>query len=1228
PPIDNRSLPILETQERDQSEYKNDEEVLPVPLTESHGLLLASQTAYLSAYISAHQGLSSCNGAKLSLPTFKAHEREDKAYALSSAIDSAQEACKRQDNIFAAYAAIFGRSRTEAKPATSRSYHRFVNERLSQLSDIERKVDLLSAETEERLSRLTFPKERDDTFPLMPLTASVRRVCHDLSGVTSRSPSVQAAKSSIGDRLGKLIYTLQEAKKRWKEASAKLPRGPCSEVLPLTGVYKTGQYYLRLTNDIDSNISPKEHLHTPILSGVDPIIQASVFTMVVLQVILHLSRRGCHFLLAMMRYIVQLSLQRNNPILSVQDQKLLHDFPKDPDSAVKQFLLDGSETIYAVCPKATCHKLYTPNFSGSLPFPRYPEYCSHREFADGNECETRLTRPRVFGDFEVEVPIKRFVSFSFKEYVASLTCRSGFEDCMDSVSAGKGSEASEEMQDVFDGEFLRDFRGPDSKPFRSESGPEGRYSFSLGLDFFNPFTNKQGGKKASAGVISIVCLNLPMSLRYKPENMFLAGVIPGPSEPPLTAINHYLAPIVDEFLEFWRPGVRFSQTAKLPMGRLIFCALILAICDLPAARKLSGFASHTSEHFCNVCHCTLSNPGLQAINHGDWAIRTDSEYRVAAAEYKSGLSADSREKIFKDNGVRWSELLRLPYFDMVKCIAIDPAHNLFLGLINEHFTNILGIRLRPFQEKTVIDLDFRPTPLEFKECHRKDVEKVKKWLQAPYSTTFGPTQVHGTKKLMRLSLPVLQFVCEQIRCPLPILPENRTAPLKQEYCESILAWREEQVEHREAGAQSSTPCGHVLRADEMAEIWSDIEKLLTPTWMTSVPSKLGQPHHGKLKADQWRVLGTTHLTASLIRLWATGPMNDERSRRCYDILHVTQSLVSAVILATSHSMTKAIADAYLRHMSDYLEGIRRLFPDYQLVPNHHLALHIHQYLLLFGPVHSWWTFPFERLIGTLQRTPQNGRLGEAFSGFLRRYRSNILAGEVEGTMARAYGRRGKIATLLSKAGCPEVIQQSRPFFETLLSLQLRDDLRTTIRGDFHIQPECILDASSSAYRPIARILPTEFQFACTRAHIDVPSRGILPSRLTIGSLNYAISSKHPGNSCIMVSGIGSCDAVPAQLAYIVQFRSGVGNEKTCLGIRRYQEAGLAHDPYLAFPVLRARIWAARFHDLEIIEPLQVACHFASLPLILEGQELIIALPLSRTAYLIEDAASTGFEKEN
>ena len=152
--------------------------------------------------------------------------------------------------------------------------------------------------------------------------------------------------------------------------------------------------------------------------------------------------------------------------------------------------------------------------------------------------------------------------------------------------------------------------------------------------------------------------------------------------------------------------------------------------------------------------------------------------------------------------------------------------------------------------------------------------------------------------------------------------------------------------------------------------------MVMPSWITSVPKDLGSPRHGKLKADQWRVLGTTYLPVSLVRLWAQVHEGDKRSDRCGKILNVTISLLSAVIIASSRVTSSSHANLYLQHMQAYLNGIHKLFPKYKFHPNHHMALHLHEYLTLFGPVHAWWTFPFERIIGMLQRIPTSGKIGK------------------------------------------------------------------------------------------------------------------------------------------------------------------------------------------------------------------------------------------------------------
>ncbi|PPQ96460.1 hypothetical protein CVT26_010514 [Gymnopilus dilepis] len=1059
-----------------------------------------------------------CDGAKVSVAAFNRHKREDKITLFQSAVNLTEQIARHQEDTINAHLASGGRLgdnlpnqdvRPRDRPPRLETYQHMVHSRLHHLSIIEKEVGTLSDSVELGLLTLGAPKSREDVFPLSESSAAARDISSKLSSIAGRSPEVQEAKKSVSEQLFALMHKLREAKTCWKEMQSKLPATPRLRT-PST-VYDTNSR------------------SAPILPNSDPIIQVTIFTMAVLQVTLHLSRRGCRFLLGMIGLIVQLALLRNGSSLSVQDQKLLSDFPKDPETAVKHFLRNSKEVIYAVCPKFSCQKLYAPSFYASSPVPLYPAYCSHCKVKNGDSCGTRLTRPRFFGDVKVEVPIKRFIGFSFKDYIASLTSRVGFEEYMDQASAFDARDQTP-MRDFFNGKFFRDFLGPDGKPFRSTSGPEGRYCFSLGFDFFNPLSNKQSGKKVSCGVISLVCLNLPIHLRYKPENMFLAGIIPGPKEPPLDASNHYLTPIVDELVEFWKPGVRFSQTVKCPEGRLIMCALILVICDLPAARKISGFASYNSEHFCNVCCCRLSKPGLQNTDFFHWEIRTDEEYRNAMEEYDTALTDESKEEKFRKNGIRCSELRRLTYFDMVNSVVVDPAHNHFLGLINEHFTNILGLRVKPFREGPTIEIKFSDATQNLPNNTMKGIER-----------------------------------------------------------------REAQNETREPGATTSTLCGHVLQPNEMEAIHMDLQQLLTPSWMTSVPLNLGQASHGKLKADQWRALGTTHLAIALIRLWSLTTANDERSRKCYEVMKVTLSLISAIILATSHEVSTANADAYLDHMLDYLNGIKRLFPGYKLKPNHHMALHIHRYLILFGPVHTWWAFPFERLVGSLQRIPNNGKVGD-----------------MEDTMAYGYARMSNLQTLLSTSGCPEIIQNSRPLFEALFCSQLRDRVQTIVR------PEMLSNRKAEVAGGTQRSLPPDLRFAFTRSNIEPPLRALLPSTIVISGLIYTTSNKHSGNSCAMITYGDSPEPIPAQVVYIVRFRSSAGPLLTYLAIRCHKTAFVTRDPYLCFPALKAQLWSACLSDLELVSPSQVVCHYACLPLNFEGQELVVAMSLSRTIILYCD----------
>jgi hypothetical protein len=60
--------------------------------------------------------------------------------------------------------------------------------------------------------------------------------------------------------------------------------------------------------------------------------------------------------------------------------------------------------------------------------------------------------------------------------------------------------------------------------------------------------------------------------------------------------------------------------------------------------------------------------------------RTDEEHRRYQEQYRHCFSKSARAQFVKEFATRWSELARLPYFDMCRMIVVDPMHNLFLGM--------------------------------------------------------------------------------------------------------------------------------------------------------------------------------------------------------------------------------------------------------------------------------------------------------------------------------------------------------------------------------------------------------------------------------------------------------------------------------------------------------------------------------------------------------------------
>src|SRR5271168_3981678 len=96
----------------------------------------------------------------------------------------------------------------------------------------------------------------------------------------------------------------------------------------------------------DSLIKYLEHHFQPLLAGIDPIIQVSLFMVVSLHVILNTTHRGSYFMLGILGYIIKMCFARINPHLSQHDRKVLSDLPRDPDNVEKKFNLEAKAVIH------------------------------------------------------------------------------------------------------------------------------------------------------------------------------------------------------------------------------------------------------------------------------------------------------------------------------------------------------------------------------------------------------------------------------------------------------------------------------------------------------------------------------------------------------------------------------------------------------------------------------------------------------------------------------------------------------------------------------------------------------------------------------------------------------------------------------------------------------------------------------------------------------------------
>lgn len=376
---------------------------------------------------------------------------------------------------------------------------------------------------------------------------------------------------------------------------------------------------------------------------------------------------------------------------------------------------------------------------------------------------------------------------------------------------------------------------------------------------------------------------------------------------------------------------------------------------------------------------------------------------------------------------------------------------------------------------------------------------------------------------------------------------------------------------------------------ELQIIRKSISQTTRPSWHRGPPINIGAPGAGKLKADQWRSCIEFDLVVAVARLYsAETPKKRDSSaaQRRYKLFETTMYLALAVRWGTSTITSPIHANKYAHYMRSYLENLLALYPERLLLPNHHAALHIPEFLLLFGPSPGWWMFPYERLIGRLQVINTNNKMGK-IPRLLLQFLS-IYAGQLESTMMRSFCAGTNLKAYLHREDCAPVLKMSLPILNPVLQKQ---EFQNASHDSTCLPPVDKKDMLSSETRA-ALTRANEQLSRLQRSLLAEESRRV--ESLVINGLHFTTRSHLVRNSAVLFRPLNSQALVPGYIDSIRVCKSG----EHWVSVRRLLGLSppLPTNPFNLYPEFGAELWSDKLSpSIEVIPVSQPMYHCASQP---------------------------------
>ncbi|MBW0476126.1 hypothetical protein O181_015841 [Austropuccinia psidii MF-1] len=454
------------------------------------------------------------------------------------------------------------------------------------------------------------------------------------------------------------------------------------------------------SNDEDIHSDPDEIAPSSNFNINSKIINLILYFTTWLYLACGLSRENCRRARDIIVYMIELVSQEKQP-----NKNQLSTIPRDIRTISKCLKLKFSfERRYVCCPR--CYSLYDIEVA--------PEECTYKPTLSSNQCYEELFKPhkmhpfpriqfvrrhlprrrlprkygqiQLHGQSRLRNPKATFILQSILSWVTWLLNVPGVEERIEEWEHRLSCCQGTVFFDVAQANIWKEIFPQTSSPHHLQLG------FGLFVDWFNPRGNKISGQQTSMGILVLYCLNLQPRERFQPKYTCLAGVIPSPNQPDMITINNILKPLVDELMELNREIV--IKTPNYPHGRRVIIRLVGLIGDIIATHKVGGFMSHSAKHFCSWCEVEENERVELMLGKA----RKKREVLGASHRWKDARTVKLQQKFAKENGIRWSELNRLPYWDPVSNISLGIVHNWYEGVLQHHLRYRWGFDQRFIQQ--------------------------------------------------------------------------------------------------------------------------------------------------------------------------------------------------------------------------------------------------------------------------------------------------------------------------------------------------------------------------------------------------------------------------------------------------------------------------------------------------------------------------------------------------